>query len=241
MTSSASASASASATTQELRATVATGCRVLAANGHSDYIWGHLSARDPAGRGLFMKGSGLGLEEIEPDDVVLLDEAGDVIEGDRRRHSEWPLHAEVLKHRPDVGAVVHTHPPHAVALAAAGVELEPVSNMGTWFAPPGVPRFEDTAELIRDRELGAAVARALGERDVLFLVNHGIVAVGADVRAAVIRAVLLEAACRQQLLTRAFGGAPMGVPDEALAKGDVYAARTDVLWDYLVRRLKQRA
>jgi L-ribulose-5-phosphate 4-epimerase len=228
-----------SAAAPEVRATVATGCRVLAANGHSDYIWGHLSARDPDGRGLWMKASGLGLEEITTDDVVLVDDDGDVIEGGGSRHSEWPLHAEVMARRPDVGAVVHTHPPHAVALAAAGVELEAVSNLGTFFVPPAVPRFDLTTQLIRDAALGAAVAEALGDHDVLFLVNHGIVAVGADVRAAVIRAVLLEAACRDQLLARGFGGTPSSPSsDEALQKAEVFSSRIDPLWQYLVRTTK---
>ena len=63
--------------------------------------------------------------------------------------------------RPDVGGVVHTHPPHAVALAATGQPLRPVSHAANYFVPD-VPRFTKTADLIRSRALGQDVAAALG-------------------------------------------------------------------------------
>jgi L-ribulose-5-phosphate 4-epimerase len=225
---------------EELRRQVALAGRVLGANGHDDYVWGHASARDPDGRGVWMKASGLGFEEVGPGDVLLVGRDGEVVEGDGPSHIEWPIHTEVMAARPDVGAVVHSHPAHCIALAAAGAPLQPVSHAGTLFVPPEVPRFDRTAELIVTRELGREVAAALGDARALLLVNHGIVAVGADLPDAICAAVLLEKAAHQQLLVEGFGGARRWSGDEeALAKrATVWSPRQmQALWDYLVRRL----
>src|SRR5882724_2592405 len=183
---------------------VATASRVLAAQGHDDLIWGHASVR--AERGCWIKSAEWGLGEVTPERVHLVDSAGGVREGSGARHSEYPIHIEILAARPDVGAVVHTHPPYAVALAATGQPLLPVSHAANMFVPPEVPRFTATADLIITPDLGKLVATALGDCRALFLVNHGIVTVGPDLPSATVAAVELERACRQQLLTQAYGG-----------------------------------
>jgi len=230
--------------TWSLREAVALGCRVLGANGHDDFVWGHVAARDPDGRGAWMKGSGKGFEEVGGDHVILVDYDGEVLEGEAPRHSEWPIHTEVLAAREDVGAVVHSHPPHSIALAAAGQPLRPLSHAGSLFTPPDVPRFDLTANLILDRKLGAAVAATLGDQSALFMVNHGIVTAGATVADAVVRAILLENACRQQLLALT-PGTPLTWPGprETLEKRATVwpPAHLEALWDYLVRRLEPPA
>jgi L-fuculose-phosphate aldolase len=226
-------------TEKELREQVALGCRILGANGHDDYVWGHVSVRDPEGRGAWMKASTFGFDEITAEHVILVGFDGEVLAGDHPRHIEWPIHLEILNARPDLNSVVHTHPPHSIALAASGHPLYPVSHAGTMFAPPDVPRFTKTAELIVTQELGNQVAGTLARLHALFLVNHGIVTAGNDVPDAVIRAVLLEKAAHQQMLTYAFGGPRRwSDDDEALRKrATVWSERQRAaLWDYLRRR-----
>ena len=144
---------------EEIRALVATASRILAAAGQGDLIWGHASARDPDGHGVWLKSARWGLEEVTPDRVHLVSEDGQVLEGGGQRHSEYPIHTEVMIARPDVGGVVHTHPPHAVALAATGQALRPVSHAANYFVPPDVPRFTGTGDLIvPDRALDELVA-----------------------------------------------------------------------------------
>jgi L-ribulose-5-phosphate 4-epimerase len=228
----------------EIRDLVATSSRVLAMTGQADLIWGHSSARDLEGRGAWMKSAEWGLDEVTPDRVHLVDPDGEVISGDGPRHSEYPIHTEILAARPDVGGVVHTHAPHAVALAASGQPLRPVSHAANYFVPPEVPRFTDTADLVLTRELGRALAGTLGSARAVFLVNHGIVAVGKTLQAATVAAVLLERACQQQLLTASAGGWPSwSPPAEALAKRDhIYNDRAvAAVWDYLVRQLPRSA
>lgn len=227
-------------TTADARELVATACRVLAAAGQDDLIWGHASCRDPEGRGVWLKSAEWGLSEITPARVHLVDEEGTVLEGGGIRHSEYPIHTEIMNARRDVGAVVHTHPPYSVALAATGQSLRPVSHAANYFVPPEVPRFTETADLVLTRDLGRSLARALGDASAIFLVNHGIVAVGPTVQEASVAAALLEQACAQQLLTHSVGGWPTWSPaQESLAKREhIYSARAvSAVWDYLVRQL----
>lgn len=224
----------------DLRTLVSVGCRVLGAADQGDLIWGHVSARDPEGRGVWMKASGLGFEEVGPDEVLLVSWDGEVLGGDGRRHAEYPIHTEVTRARPDVGAVVHSHAATAVALGALGVPLRPISHEANLFVPPDVPRFTRTGDLILTAELGVAVAETLGESNACFLVNHGVVVVGPDVRTAVVSAYLLEHACRTQLLAMSAGGwATWSPPEESAAKREhCYSpALIAGAWDYLVRAL----
>ena len=225
---------------ENVQALVAAASRILAAAGHGDLIWGHASARDPGGRGVWIKSANWGLEEVTADRVHLVSGDGEVLDGSGPRHSEYPIHTEIMAARPDVGGVVHTHPPHAVALAATGQPLRPVSHAANYFVPPGIPRFLQTADLILTRDLGKAVAAELADASAIFLVNYGIVTVGKNLQTATVAAVLLERACAQQMLTHAFGGWPTwSAPDEALSKrANIYAdGPVRAVWDYLARSL----
>src|ERR671935_353459 len=153
----------------ELRAEVALGCRILALEDHGDFVWGHVSARDPEGRGVWMKAATLGFEEIGPQNVILVSWNGDVLAGEGRRHAEYPIHTELMRARGDVAAVVHTHAPWAVALASTGQPLRPVSHEGTLFVPPGPARFSKTGDLILTPELGRDLAAAVGGGNAAFM------------------------------------------------------------------------
>src|SRR6266545_5253223 len=140
--------------TEELRRTVALGCRILGAEEQGDLVCGHVSARDAEGRGVWIKAATLGFDEVQPEDVLLVDAEGNVLEGKGRRHAEYPIHTEVIAAAPSVGAVVHTHAPAAVTFAALDVPLRPISHEGTLFVPPDLARFTKTGDLILTRELG---------------------------------------------------------------------------------------
>lgn len=224
----------------QLREVVSQGCRVLGAADQGDLIWGHVSARDPDGRGIWMKASGLGFEEVGPDDVLLVSWDGEVLEGEGRRHAEYPIHTEVMRARPDVGSVIHTHSPAAVAFGALGVPLRPVSHEANLFVPPDLARFTGTGDLISTAELGERVAATLADRNACLLVNHGVVVAAPDVPTATVTAYLLDRACRMQLTVMAAGGwATWSSPEESLSKrGHCYSeAMLQGAWEYLVRRL----
>src|SRR6266511_3960737 len=226
---------------EDLRRTVALGCRILGAENQGDLVWGHVSARDPGGRGVWMKAATLGFDEVGPEDVVLVDRGGDVLEGEGRRHAEYPIHTEIVAAVPTVAAVVHTHAPAAVAFAALDVPLRPISHEGTLFVPPDIARFTKTGDLILTPTLGIDVAAAIGDRNALLLVNHGIVTAGPDVPTAVMTAVLLDRACRMQLTAMAAGVLRRWSDDaEALSKRDhcYRPALIQQAWAYLSRRVQ---
>lgn len=223
---------------------VATASQILSAQGHDDLIWGHASVRDNSDRGVWIKAAEWGLGEVTGERVHLVGWDGAVLAGRGARHSEYSIHTEIMAARPDVNAVVHTHPAHAVALAASGQPLLPVSHAANMLVPPAIPRFTLTADLILTPELGKHVAADLGEANALFLVNHGIVVVGPDLPTATVRAVILERACQQQLLTSGFGGWPSwSQPAESIAKREnIYSPRAvQAAWDYLVRQIPRTA
>ncbi|OKO86296.1 hypothetical protein AC629_16905 [Bradyrhizobium sp. NAS80.1] len=177
----------------------AAGCRILHAEGHADMTLGHLSLRDPQDRGVWMKRSGIGLGEVDgPEDFVLIDFDGRRVAGEGRIHKEWPIHTEVLRARPDVNAVGHSHPFYATLFSSMDVELEAVTNEAA-FLGNEVARFDETRGLIDTQELGASLAAALGGTSTLLLRNHGVLFAGATIPEATLMGVFLERACRSQM------------------------------------------
>ena len=221
------------------RAEVALGGRVLHDAGLSDLVWGHVSLRDAEGRGVWMKAGGLGFEEVTAADVLLVDWDGNVIAGERPRHSEYPIHTEILRARPDAGSVVHVHPPHAIALAASGRPLQAFSH-AAGFLGAGVRRYADAPGLVNTAAAGTALAAALGSDRVLLLTGHGAVTVGASVALAVMAAVMLERACELQLLAEGYGGVAAPLNAAEAARAYAHTLSDDHLigaWRYLVRRV----
>jgi ribulose-5-phosphate 4-epimerase/fuculose-1-phosphate aldolase len=216
----------------------ATGNRALAAAGQSDMVWGHASVRDPEGRGVWMKCSGWGFEEVDEQKIVLVTPEGKVLHGSGRRHIEYPIHTEIMARRGDVGAVVHSHSDAANAFSALDVPIRPLNHAGSLFSYPDVPRFTLTGGLISTRELGQALADALGAAPACLMPQHGIVAVGKDLPAAVMTAVLLDKACRTQLNAMAAGPLKLwGAEEDTVAKRAVVWSDSQLLagWEYLVR------
>jgi L-fuculose-phosphate aldolase len=210
----------------------------LAAAGLTDMVWGHAAVRDPESRGVWMKASGWGFEEVDSGRIVLVSPGGEVLSGDGRRH-EYPIHTEIMRLRPDVGATVHTHAPALTAFACLDVPLLPISHDGVLFSDPPVSRFSRTGALVATADLGAALADALGDGRACLMPSHGAVTVGPDIATAVMHAVLLERACRTQLMALAAGD-PKTWSDAAEA-----AAKRDQVWNpiqmqagyrYLVRK-----
>lgn len=212
---------------------------VLGDNGLGDMVWGHVSVRDPEGRGIWMKAHLYGFEEIERENVLLVSFDGEVLEGTGRRHGEYPIHTEIMRARPDVHAVVHTHPFHSVAFASTMEPLLPMSHDSTLFTPPDIPRFTRTGDLILTRELGEDLARTLGDRPALLMPHHGVAVTGATIPAAVMATVLLEHACASQLAAGTVR--TWSSDEEALSKraNCWSASQLEMGWNYFVRKAER--
>lgn len=205
--------------TDSLRNTLIRAGRVLAHEGQGDYVAGHISMRIPGGDGAFlMKPAGIGLEEMTDDHVIVVDADGQRTEGLLPRHNEVYIHSEVLRARPDINAVVHTHPVHTVVFSSLGTPLLPLSADATIFGD--IKIFDETTDLIISPERGKSVARCLGADNALILQNHGIVTAGASIEEAVYYALKLEQACKIQLYASWAGGPKRyGAPSDSLQRG----------------------
>lgn len=210
---------------------VALGCRIIAEFGHEDLTLGHASVRGPDGRTIYIKRKGKALREVLAQDVIpiSLDDAdGYLTQG---AHLETVMHTEAYRSRPDVGAVIHTHPLHSIALGATNQGLSLLSHDGLLF-PEGVPVFDGTAGLVTSPTNARAVAQALGSGRAVLLRNHGILVVGEDIRWAVLAAITLERAARLQFVARTLG-ALVPIPDDVASELSVtkYQAEfTDEYW-----------
>ena len=223
-----------SATAQSVREQVAWACRILALEGFSDLTLGHVSARPSGGETVYIKRKGLALDEVSPDDVVEVDDPSAAL------HLETVLHTEIYARRPDVGAIVHAHPPYVTAFGATTAELELLTHDAVLFAD-GVAYFEETPELITEEEQGRAVADALGDRRAVILRNHGVVVADADVRWAVLSAITLERAVRLQAISTTLGELrPIPQDDAERMRADKYQDRfVDEYWASWVRHVRR--
>jgi L-fuculose-phosphate aldolase len=128
-----------------------------------------------------------------------------------------------------------------VALSATGRPVLPISQPGVAFAD-GVPYFTETIDLIRTQDMGAGVARALGQHKAVLLRNHGVAVVGACIEESTVLALLLEEACQIQLLAQASGGVGEVFTDESIQRLHHNITRPEqytINFDYLRRRVER--
>jgi L-fuculose-phosphate aldolase len=182
---------------------LAAACRILAREGHESGLAGQVTARGEQPGTWWTLQFGYGFDEATPERMVLVDEDLKPLQGGRPNPGVR-FHVWIYRQRPDVQAIIHTHPPHASALAATGGSLK-IAHMdssmlyGTAHLPewPGVPVADDE---------GRIISGALGDAKTILLANHGLLAAGASVEEATYLAVFMERACRMQLLAAAAGG-----------------------------------
>lgn len=218
-----------------LLAELSEACRVLEMEGHGDKILGHMSLRDPDGRGFWMKRNGIGLGEVSgPEDFVLVDFDGRRIAGDGARHAEWPIHGEIYRRRPDVEVIGHTHPLAAGVFVTTEQPLQAVTRAGARF-PGGLPRYRVTSNLIVTAAMGQELATALGDAPAVLMQNHGITFCGETIAACVVAGVLLDRACQAQLRVASSGCRWEAGQNTLSVPGEV-----GMIWNYLRRRVKRQ-
>ena len=153
---------------------------------------GNISARD--GRLVWVKPSGLAMEELRSTDLVSVDiDSGRTVEGRLRPTSELPMHLAVYRRRPDIQAIFHTHSPWASGVITAGVDVRPmfaevVNDLGGVVALPYI--------MTSTQALADAVSEAAQSNETIFLTNHGVVALGKTMRQAYFRCCVAEDAAK---------------------------------------------
>ena len=185
-----------------LRHDVALANRIIERFGLSN-AFGHVSARIPGTNRFYIstrRSPGL----ADENGLLVIDTDGKILSGEGTPNSEFWIHARIYAARPDVGAVVHAHPPACISLTQIGEPHRVVHNQGSAFHD--VPEYGRIG-LIRSRELGDQVAKSLGGGGAVMMRGHGISTAFADVRAATVAACFLEESAHLQLgMLAAVGG-----------------------------------
>jgi L-fuculose-phosphate aldolase len=152
---------------------------------------GNLSARLPGEAEFVVTGAGTWLDRLTPADFSVLTPDGGVTGGAERPSTEWKLHQRTYRARPDVHAVVHLHPQHAVLVDALGhrIRLLTLDHAAYVRSVGTVPYFPNGSD-----ELADAAADQAREHDCIVLAHHGCSALGEDVGMAFRRALNLEEA-----------------------------------------------
>lgn len=153
---------------------------------------GNISARD--NNIIWMKPSGMALDEMTPADLCGMDlKTGRQVKGKRKPTSEVNMHLAVYRARPDVKAIFHTHSPWASGVITSGITLRPmfaefINDLGRTGT---VPYVTPTTQGLAD-----AMGKKARTCDTIFMVNHGVLAVGATQKQAYFRVVVVEDAAK---------------------------------------------
>jgi L-fuculose-phosphate aldolase len=175
---------------------------------------GNLSQRAsaaPSG-GFWITPTGMPADELGVDDFVRLADDGRVLQGDWEPSSEWPFHRAIYLARPDLGAVVHMHSPHATALACLRRPLPPFHYMVAVAGGDDVPCTP--YHLFGTEALSQAVGAAFTDRQACLMANHGLVAGGATLAQALKVALEVEALCGIYLQALAVGEPVLLTPEQ---------------------------
>jgi L-fuculose-phosphate aldolase len=225
-----------------LKRDVALANRIIERFGLSD-AFGHASARIP-GTNTFLMPTRRSPGLASASTLLVLDTEGKILSGKGTPNSELWIHARVYAARPDVGGVVHAHPPGCVCLTQIGQPHRVVHNQGGAFFS-GVPEYERIG-LIRSRELGDLLARKLGSGLAVMMRGHGITTALPDVRAATVAACMLEESAQLQLRMLASAGGDAArlrvyTREEAASVSDQISPRVvERAWEYYALAAEQK-
>ncbi|OXT09092.1 L-ribulose-5-phosphate 4-epimerase [Thermoanaerobacterium thermosaccharolyticum] len=176
---------------------------------------GNVSGRDPETNLVVIKPSGVLYDDMTPDDMVVVDLDGNVVEGKLKPSVDTATHLYVYKHRSDVNGIVHTHSPYATSFAALGrsipVYLTAIADEFGCAIPVG-PYAK-----IGGEEIGKVIVEYIGESPAILMKNHGVFTIGNSPEAALKAAVMVEDTAKTVHLSLLLG-TPDVIPDEEVKR-----------------------
>lgn len=173
------------------------------------FTWGNVSAIDPDTRLVVIKPSGVSYDDMKPEDMVVVDLDGTIVEGDLNPSSDTPTHLALYRAWPEIGGVVHTHSTYATAWAQAGRGIPAIGTTHADYFHNEIPCTEDMSEQevkgAYELETGNVIVRRFeGINPVhtpgVLVKNHGPFAWGKDCAEAVHNAVVLEQVAKMAYL-----------------------------------------
>jgi L-ribulose-5-phosphate 4-epimerase len=180
-------------------------------------VWtmGNVSARDTETGLVVIKPSGVRYEHMRPEDMVVVDLDGQVVEGALKSSSDTLTHLAVYRRRADVNGMCHTHSTFATAFAAVGKPIPCfLTGMADEFGGE-IPLGEFS--LIGNASIGEIIVRRIGGRNAILMQNHGVFTIGKTAADAVKAAVMCEDAARTSYYALQLG-APIPIAPENIAR-----------------------
>ncbi|MBC2662047.1 class II aldolase/adducin family protein [Novosphingobium flavum] len=210
-------------------------CRTLHREGYDDHIAGHITLAEPDGTFLVNPWE-LAWDELTASDIIRVDRAGQVIEGDWNVTPAIGLHLAVHQRRHDLRVVIHNHSRWGSVWAATG-RVPPIYDQTSGQVADDPVLYDEYAGTVDGAGEAQAAAAALGEGKWALLKNHGVFVVARDIRQAHLRAITLEHRCRIAWQVETLGG---GQPITNPASLRVVSLSDDwgmpFLWEAMARR-----
>ncbi|MBF8721778.1 class II aldolase/adducin family protein [Pseudomonas guariconensis] len=213
--------------------------------------FGHVSARHPCEPSRFLLARSMAPALVQTEDIMQFDLDGQPLGDDSRTpYLERFIHSAIYRARQDVMAIVHSHSPSVIPFGVTKTKLRPICHMGG-FLGAGAPIFEirhsagcGSDMLIRNSELGDALAETLGSESVVLMRGHGSTAVGESVKQAVFRAVYAEKSAQLLASSLRLGDVEYLTPEEAAATSkanDGQVERPWQLWEMAAQAARVKA
>jgi L-fuculose-phosphate aldolase len=202
-----------------LRQRIIEACHQMERSGLNRGTSGNVSCRE--GDHFLITPSGVPVPQLRSESIVAMGFKGEII-GEGKPSSEWHFHLDLLKNRPELNAIVHTHSPHATALACLREDL-PAFHYMIAIAGGDSVRCAPYA-LFGTEALSAHAVNAMKDRKACLLANHGLIAAGRDLDEAMAVATEIESLCQQYLLARQTGQPVLLSSEEMLAVIDRFGS-----------------
>ena len=221
---------------------LASAFRIFAKFGFSEGVAGHITARDPELTDHFwVNPFGMHFGHIRVSDLVLCNEHGEVVEGNRPiNEAAFAIHSRLHMLRPDVVAAAHAHSIYGKTWSSLGRLLDPLTQDAcAFYEDHGL--FADYTGVVYDVSEGDRIAEALGNRKAVILQNHGLLTVGQTVDEAAWFFISMERSCQSQLMAEAVGK-PILISHESAVTAQKQVGAPNVgwfqyqpLWDVITR------
>jgi len=221
---------------RELKQKLVDGCHILDREGITDGF-GHVSVRIPEAEALLTL-AGVSPGCATPDRLVMLDFDGRYLGGEKSPPYEWPIHACIMRARPDVISVCHTHSKWSSLFSVLKGGLRPI-HMYAKFLPAGGPPVYPASGLIGTAERGEALVKALKDSAAVLMRAHGDAVVGASLEQAILRTIQLAFLGELPHMAIAHGE-PLYMTEEELATFSADQAFPARPWEYYLSRARER-
>jgi len=176
---------------------------------------GNVSARDPKTNLVVIKPSGVSYDKLSPDNIVVVDLNGNIIEGNLKPSVDMATHLYIYKHMPDVMSVIHTHSTYASAFAAMGKPIPVCLTAMADFFGCNIPI--GNLVLIGEEEIGKEIVRKIGNSKAIIMKNHGPFTIGKSVSEALKAAIYLEESAKTLIMAKILGE-PQSIPKSIVSK-----------------------